>query len=119
LSLFRPVDIYDPPDFGSPEGVPDSNSLWWRFEELHRRWLVDSAGVPDALAERDEVERAAFAAPQDWRTHHERADQWLDEQRRVLARPSAPDPRPRWLRRVWAGVDAEAGGNRLPARAPA
>jgi secernin len=115
LSLFRPVSINTPRDIGAPEGCPDRESLWWRFEIMHRRLMRDwraSTAMRDA---RDMIETHCFSQPcqQDW--HWSEADQWLSywgQQFNQLA-----DRRPNWLQRRWRSVELQAAqGNRLPAR---
>ncbi len=118
MSLFRPIDLFEPAPVGRPEGCPDGESLWWRFEAIHRRWLVAPEGLELAKREREALEEAAFATPHEWRDHWAAADEWLARQERWLEKGRGDDGRPAWLRRLWEKVEDEAaGGNRLPARA--
>lgn len=115
LSLFRPVSIDVPRNVGSPEGHPDSVSLWWRFERLHRRILCDWNIASQMRQERDEIEAAGMNSPEDALSHWQAAEQWLS--RWELRLDVTTDNRPRWLRNLWSKVEAEAaGGNRLPPR---
>ncbi len=119
MSIFRPIDLQKPAPVGRPEGTPDEESLWWRFERLHRRWLFAPAGLERAKRSREVLEEQAFAEPEDWRRHWVAADAWLLEQERWLDRAEGGDERPAWLRRLWRSVEAEAaGGSRLPPRTP-
>lgn len=115
ISLFRPLSLDQPRDVGSPQGTPDSTSLWWRFEHLHRRLMLDWGAAAELKAERDAIERAFFEFPEEQAEHWKSADQWLNRWNQKIG--SLPDRRPSWLRRRWAKVIAEASeGNRLPPR---
>jgi secernin len=115
LSLFRPVSLLQSHDVGRPQGFPDQSSLWWRFERLHRTLMRDWSQAQQMQAERDELERSVFQTPQDERAHWQAADAWLSRWEQQLTLSS--DTRPRWLRKLWANVEAQAAeGNRLPPR---
>ncbi len=117
LSLFRPLDFNQPAAAGQPRGTPDSHSLWWRFERLHRKMLRDPSAARAMLAERDALETAAFATPGDWQQYWQEADAWLDRWRQHFDGALPPDQRPDWLRRRWMQVERECvTGNRLPPR---
>ena len=117
LALFRPLPSRESPPAGRPEGFPDEQSLWWRFEQLHRLLLRDLSVAGEMTGERDELEAAAFATPEDWPRHWREADAWLERWlRHFRARPPA-ETRPRWLRRLWERQKGmAAAGNRLPPR---
>src|SRR5690606_20438402 len=72
LSLFQPLDLSTASGLGllGEPAQPPQRSLWWRFEAVHRRALVD-AGFRAALrASRDALEPQLLAALQvpapDW-----------------------------------------------------
>ncbi len=68
LGLFQPLDFASVAGSAliTPEEAPVEDSLWWRFEAVHRRALVDSGFRQALRRSRDEVEAAlwsgAFAA---------------------------------------------------------
>lgn len=115
LSVFRPVDLHRPHDVGTPTGTPDE-SLWWRFESVHRTLLtVDSASRETFLKERDRVQQRMLTGPDDeaWRI----ADDWLAHWREKLHSQTIGDTRPKFLQRYWRRIDAQAAvGTRLPWR---
>jgi hypothetical protein len=56
LSVFRPVSIAVPRDVGAPAGTHDE-SLWWRFETVHRALLAaDSTSLSEYLSDRDRIQ---------------------------------------------------------------
>ncbi len=113
LSLFRPVSLEQSRDVGQPEGQPDSNSLWWRFEKVHREAIKDWNATSTMRQQRDDLERLSFQTPSDQDAHWRAADQWLEHWSEHLV--NLPDRRPRWLSRRWKSVQLEAdGGNRMP-----
>jgi len=115
ISVFRPISLELPRDVGAPEGYPDAQSLWWRFERLHRRLMLDWSAAGELRAERDAIERVAFANPENQETHWQAADRWLIRWEQRIA--SLEDRRPGWLRHRWQRVLAEAAeGNRMPPR---
>ncbi len=115
ISLFRPISIDRPRDTGDSQGYPDSSSLWWRFESLHRQLMLDWPASAAMLEERNAIEQSAFENPEDADAHWQAADRWLDCWRDRFR--DLTDGRPKWLKRLWQHVEAEAqGGNRLPAR---
>ena len=115
LSAFRPVAINAPRDVGQPTGSPDE-SLWWRFETVHRTLLSASpATVRDYLVDRDRVQALILESDEAaaWNT----ADPWLEEWRRRLHGLSHEDARPSWLRRYWRRVGEQSSRqSRLPWR---
>jgi secernin len=115
ISLFRPVSLECARRTGAPEGYPDSDSLWWRFERLHRSILRDWKASALMRAQRDEIEQTCFGFPGDQDACWNAAERWLDSWRDRF--DQLEDLRPRWLRNRWKSVDAEAAaGNRLPSR---
>ena len=115
LSVFRPVSIAVPRDVGAPAGTHDE-SLWWRFETVHRALLAaDSTSLSEYLSDRDRIQALVRESEQaaGWST----ADAWLREWRQRLTGPAARDSRPSWLRRYWRNVAKQAlRGSRLPWR---
>ena len=65
-----------PREVGAAEGHSDPQSLWWRFEKLHRRWMLDWSAAQQLKAERDKIELDIFARPAD-EGHWLAADRWL------------------------------------------
>ena len=115
LSVFRPVSATCSHDVGSPTGTRDE-SLWWRFEALHRALLgADDATLADYLAERDRVQ--ALVQDIDEPTAWQVTDNWLHEWRQRLSSSPQGDTRPAWLRRYWQALDRQASRtSRLPWR---
>ena len=115
LGVFRPVSIDLPHDVGAPTGTPD-DSLWWRFEAMHRALL---AANPELLSEylsaRDRIQ--VLMLESDEAAAWQSADAWLGDWHLRVAKPAARDPRPRWLRRYWQKLSEQAArGSRLPRR---
>ena len=115
ISLFRPVSVAHPHDVGSPTGCP-GDSLWWRFEAIHRAMLAaDAAMHADYMSERDRVQ--ALMLDSDEPTAWQVADNWLLEWQRRLSSNAHGDSRPAWLRRYWRHLDKRASQrSRLPWR---
>jgi dipeptidase len=115
LSVFRPVSVGRPHDVGAPTGAQDE-SLWWRFETVHRALLAaGSTTLSRYLSDRDRIQALALAS--DEAAAWQAADAWLEEWRKRLAAASARDARPSWLRRYWRNVARQASrGSRLPWR---
>ena len=115
LGIFRPVTIDLPHDVGAPTGKQD-DSLWWRFETVHRALLAaDSKTVSGFVADRDRVQELVLGSDEatGWRA----ADEWLEEWQERLSREGIADSRPRWLCRYWQRVAEQASGaSRLPWR---
>jgi dipeptidase len=115
LSVFRPVSVQQPRDVGTPTSVQDE-SLWWRFESVHRSLLAaDSKTVSGYVADRDRVQAQVLGS--DEAASWQAADSWLHEWQQRLSRERIADSRPRWLRRYWQRVARQASGaGRLPWR---
>jgi dipeptidase len=104
VSLFKPVRVDAPLDLGrSPTDRPDTESLWWRHERLHRRVMRDPSRLAPLFAgERDRVEGAWVREPPSPRDAFAEGDRLLTQwTARVAAQPER-DRRPLWVRRYWA-----------------
>ena len=115
LSVFRPLSISTQHEVGEPTGARDE-SLWWRFESLHRALLpADSETVSAYIADRDRVQ-ARILESADTEAWHA-ADSWLQEWLQRVAVRDNDDHRPPWLRRYWQRLDRESTqASRLPWR---
>jgi hypothetical protein len=114
LSVFRPVSAVCPRDVGSPTGRP-SDSLWWRFEQVHRSLLgADSARREDYLADRDKVQAQILKLPPEDTWHI--ADEWLNRQEHPSNASAGRDGRARFLRRYWQRIESQANLSLLPWR---
>jgi dipeptidase len=114
LGVFRPVSVARGHDVGSPTGKRD-DSLWWRFEAIHRAMLAaDAAELADYVSERDRVQ--AVVLDSDEPTAWQVADNWLYDRRQRLPWSTRGDVRPSWLRRYWRNLDTQAEQSRLPWR---
>ena len=114
LSVFRPVRVDCSRDVGSPTGTP-GDSLWWRFERLHRSLLgADAARREEYLAARDRVQALILSHPAEdgWAI----AEEWLDRQEQPGNAVTGRDRRPRFLRRYWQRIESQAGLGLLPWR---
>jgi dipeptidase len=114
LGVFRPVGVDCPRDVGSPTGTP-GDSLWWRFEQIHRSLLgADPARRAAYLAERDEVQAQLLSCPAEdgWRV----AEEWLTRQEQPGNTVASRDQRPRFLRRYWQRIESQASRSLLPWR---
>jgi len=106
LSVFRPVSVARPHDVGSPTGKRD-DSLWWRFETIHRAMLgTDSHMLSEYIADRDRVQ--ALVLEGDEAAAWQVADSWLRGQLEHLSSETNGDNRPPWLRRYWQRVNRRA-----------
>ena len=115
LSLFRPISVARPRPLPIPTGKPDSQSLWWRFERLHRRIMHHWPAAQPMRAERDALEQRILATPEAEDEHWAAADAWLARWQNHF--DGLADRRPRWLKKLWDTVEAEAAeGSRLPPR---
>jgi len=115
LSVFRPVSVARPQDVGSPTGKQD-DSLWWRFEAIHRAMPTADSDVLSAyIADRDRVQ--ALLLESDEAAAWQVADSWLREQHERLSGEVTADNRPPWLRRYWQRMTRRAAyPSRLPWR---
>lgn len=114
LTLFRPLALRRVRNGGHPTGSPDLDSLWWRFERLHRHVLRDRGALPPSFhADRARTQRAIFDDPvAGW----DIAEDWLARWEALAGTPRA-DSRPRWLRHYWDRIEAQAvHGSALPWR---
>ena len=117
LSVFRPVSVHQVRDVGTPTGTPDE-SLWWRSELVHRALLSTESSVREQyVADLELAQRRILGAEADdaWLI----ADDWLSAWQEKMRLPGGSDPRPKYLRRYWRKVEAQAtAGSRLPWREP-
>jgi secernin len=117
LSVFRPVSVQQERDTGAPTGTPDE-SLWWRFEAVHRALLrADGTVLKTYLAERELTQQRLLTAAADdaWLI----ADDWLLRWQQELRLAAGTDVRPKFLQRYWRKVESQATvGSLLPWRGP-
>jgi len=117
LSVFRPVSVQQPRDIGTPTGTPDE-SLWWRFESVHRALLSAELSLREQyLADRELTQKRMLEEAVDdaWLI----ADDWLLGWQEKLRPPSGTDSRPKFLQRYWSRVEAQAtAGSLLPWHEP-
>lgn len=117
LSVFRPVSVQQARDVGTPTGTPDE-SLWWRFESVHRAFLFAEVSVREQyLADRELTQRRMREVTADdaWLT----ADDWLLGWQEKLRLAAVADSRPKFLQRYWHRVEVQAArGSLLPWRGP-
>ena len=103
MSLFQPLS-FDPQsgaDVLSDSTQPVEQSLWWRFEEVHRRALFDPSFRQELHASRDQLETQLLelwqAASPDWALMQQLAQSWHQHWRqRAISGPAALN---RWWRR--------------------
>jgi dipeptidase len=103
MSLFQPL-TFDPQagaDLLCDSTQPVEQSLWWRFEGVHRRALVDSIFRQELIASRDQLEKQLLehwqATSPDWTLMHNLARSWhLHWQQRAATGPTVLN---RWWRR--------------------
>ena len=105
LSLFKPVRVGEPVDIGrEPDGIPDSESLWWRHERLARFVMKNPETMaPLFLEDRNEVESRWLTEPQTGQQafddHASLLSVWSA---RVADAPEPDDIRPWFARRYWS-----------------
>jgi dipeptidase len=110
FSVFRPIALDFLPVTGKPTGASEEDSLWWRFEGLHRRLLrADRQFLVDFHRERNLVQGRMFeeSSADAWQI----ADDWLSRWRGGIDGRDGPDRRPSWLRAYWRriAIQAETG----------
>jgi len=110
-SLFKPVAVDQPlPSPVQPTDKADTESTWWRHEELHRSTLYDLATLQGLFAsDRDARESAWLADPPTSADAFEEGDRLLAEWTARVVAAASLDRRPRWLRRFWRARDRAAG----------
>jgi len=117
LSVYRPVSVQQTRDVGTPTGTPD-DSLWWRFESIHRALLSAESSVREQyIANRESTQKRMLeeAADDAWQI----ADDWLLRWQEKLRLPASTDSRPKFLQRYWRRIEAQAAaGSLLPWRGP-
>ena len=115
MSVFRPVSLQQPRNTGAPTGIPD-DSLWWRFESIHRAQLAaERTAHKQFLSERDVIQERVLQAPADdaWQI----ADDWLTRWQEKSRQATSADHRPGHLQRYWQRTAKQAAnGSRLPWR---
>ena len=116
LGIFKPISLDRPLDLGQPTGQQDTQSLWWRFEALHRRVLHDpKMACGSFLDERDALEARIFAEEIEAADAWTQADAWMKAWSAWLEPQPLPDRRPFWLRRHWLRQERLAQRSLLPA----
>ncbi len=104
-------------DVGTPTGTPDE-SLWWRFESVHRALLSAELPVREQyLVSRELTQRRMLEETADdaWLT----ADDWLLGWQEKLRLTGNTDSRRNFLQRYWRRIEAQAtAGSLLPWRGP-
>lgn len=121
LSGFKPIDVHTPVDVGTPTGVADEQSIWWKFERLHRAVVGDRPRSQSFRAARDEWERDVWAGMLGSSEAFASWDDWVMRQRAALdGDGAASDERPAYVRRYWRVRDehARAAKAKLPPFSP-
>ena len=109
LSLYKPIRIDEPVDYGCATGGRYDGSLWWRHERLHRRVLRDHPELSSRFtAERDDLQRRWIEEPPSSGAAFEEASRRLAEWTRRVGGPS-DDRRPPWARSYWRRRNHAAG----------
>lgn len=111
-SIYKPLTIDDEVHLDGRVEVTnrfDASAGWWRHEQLHRMIMRDhSASIARFAAARDRVEAAWLDQPPTTAEAFAAADAleaaWLAD----LVAANLPDRRPRWLRKLWDGLDRSA-----------
>jgi hypothetical protein len=117
ISLFKPVRVDQPLDLGPFPADRADESLWWRHERLHRRYLRHPASLgPLFLPERDQIEARWVQEPPEpseaFAEWEGALSRWTD----VVGAATHRDVRPTSARRYWkkrnrdAGMRPEPGG---------
>ncbi|OGQ11222.1 MAG: hypothetical protein A2138_02640 [Deltaproteobacteria bacterium RBG_16_71_12] len=87
LSVFKPIPLGTGTLFDAgvaPRGRPDSDSLWWRHERVHRAALTSwSERAPLVQRRAAELEAAAGDDVTSWERHRAALPEWLHEIERV------------------------------------
>jgi secernin len=122
ISAFGGIDLY-----GSSSGFYDEKTLWWKGEEVHRRVLMNYAGLMPLLKEhRDPVEKRMVAdiekiwqdCPDDefQKMCYELADAMVVEEEKLAAKMKAEHDRlnnaktvPWWFALQWKKNNSKAG----------
>ena len=95
---------------GTPRGQRDTESLWWRHENLHRATRLRAWMPPPSFAaDRARVQAAMLASPAEaWTMAEDFLERWEN-----VGRSARATSDPRWLRRYWEKVDLAAGAPAL------
>lgn len=109
-SIFKPVSVDSPVDYGGTARDRADDSLWWRHEQLHRRVMRAPADIaPLFMPELLDVETRWLASrPASGDAFAEASDllaKWTDAVRGVVTK----DIRPPWTRRYWRIRNERAG----------
>jgi dipeptidase len=115
VSVFRPVDAPSPAISapgtlgGAPRSTDDRDTLWWRFERLHRLLMKDPAHLAEPhLAERARLERSFFDGVATGAEAHAQAEAWMVRVEASLVGIDPVDQRPPWVRRYWSERDRQS-----------
>jgi secernin len=109
-SLFKPVAVDSPVDYGPAPRDRADESLWWRHERLHRATMRDPLRLGALYAdERDEIEAAWVAAPPDSAAAFGEAELLENRWTAALSSSTASDTRPRFVRSYWSKRNRQAG----------
>lgn len=106
-SLFKPVRIGEPVDFGPPPGLHfDPHSRWWRHERLHRSVMADPTALLARFAhERDRTEAGWLSDPPAAASAFQAGDELERRWTRDVIDSALPDRRPFTVRRWWSRQD--------------
>lgn len=117
-SIFKPLAVGPVPTAEAPpasadpiRNVSDPRFLWWRHEQIHRRWLRDEGDFAAARATRGDLERSwvqpGVNVGQAWID----AADWEESALAAVTRTDASgaDRRPSWVRRLWRTWNQQAG----------
>ncbi len=114
VSLFKPVAVDTPVNYGPRAEDRVDDSLWWCHESLHRRAMRNpSELVPMFATELVDTETRWLAQPPAPADAFEECSELLGRWERVVADVRTEDVRPPWTQRFWrvrnqrAGLDIE------------
>lgn len=110
ISLFKPVAVDAPVQYGPRAQDRADDSLWWRHERLHRKVMRNPAELAAIFAaERVDTETKWLANPPKSADAFEMASDLLDTWTQQVAQADAHDVRPPWTRRYWRIRNRRAG----------
>lgn len=101
-SVFKPIAIDQPIDLGKPSATPE-DSLWWRYERLHREVMKDPGKLrPLFIPERDVMEARWLESPPRSEEAFAVADECLERWTKAVVSAGTADTRPGYVRRYWS-----------------
>lgn len=109
-SIFKPVSVDDPVEYGPRAEDRANDSLWWRHERLHRKVMRNPAELAAAFwADLVDIETQWLAHPPKSADAFAEASDLLDRWTSAVSQAETGDVRPPWTRHYWRVRNRRAG----------